>query len=79
MPRGTGPAVPIPDTSMFGLSKAEAAQWQAHFGVFPDQILHDYVISRALEALSPVSEHVEVLDGWWNAAEAAEAPGLARR
>ena len=37
----------------FGLSAANLEQWQAHFGVKPDQIRHDYVISRVLEALAP--------------------------
>ncbi|HOS95623.1 MAG TPA: nucleotidyl transferase AbiEii/AbiGii toxin family protein, partial [Armatimonadota bacterium] len=42
--------------SPFELSAADARLQQEHFGVAPDQILHDFVISHVLAALEPLSD-----------------------
>ena len=43
-------------TNAYGLTADDLDRWQLHFGVPPDQIHHDYAISRILEAMAPHSE-----------------------
>jgi len=40
----------------FALTTRDLARWQTRFGVAPDQIRHDYVISRVLEAIAPCAD-----------------------
>jgi len=50
------PRLSVNQADPFGLLAADLARWQAHFGVTADQVRHDYVISRVLEALAPHSD-----------------------